>query len=224
MLALLSTPAIIKLSIIFVGKIVALTMNYARMAATSPRARKKRLQRESEVSKELRWVKAFIARGGDHHEARAAYQRHRQQVKEVLSAAWRQQQEAKRLRALAKQRAKQSGKNGVVIITKSGPVRQRPAAMPKGRPHYRPGMSSDEFCSCWEWLTLRYEVLRVHGPKCMLCGAWGNHVDHIKPRSKHPELELVLENLQILCEQCNVGKSNLYEDDWRSRGLSPGPA
>ncbi|WP_106598587.1 HNH endonuclease [Dyadobacter jiangsuensis] len=41
------------------------------------------------------------------------------------------------------------------------------------------------------------------------------HVDHIKPRSKFPRLELDINNLQILCQYCNIGKSNLYEDDWR---------
>jgi len=41
------------------------------------------------------------------------------------------------------------------------------------------------------------------------------HIDHIKPRSKYPELTFVFENLQVLCEDCNVGKSNLDETDWR---------
>ncbi|RYZ77711.1 MAG: hypothetical protein EOP05_00795 [Proteobacteria bacterium] len=42
------------------------------------------------------------------------------------------------------------------------------------------------------------------------------HVDHIKPRSKYPHLELEFSNLQVLCRQCNFGKSNKYEDDFRS--------
>lgn len=54
----------------------------------------------------------------------------------------------------------------------------------------------------------------------MCCGANPSdgvkmHVDHIKPRSKFPELALVLDNLQILCEDCNLGKSNKDETDWR---------
>ena len=32
------------------------------------------------------------------------------------------------------------------------------------------------------------------------------HVDHIKPRSKFPELELSLDNTQVLCADCNLGK------------------
>jgi hypothetical protein len=46
------------------------------------------------------------------------------------------------------------------------------------------------------------------------------HVDHIKPRSKYPDLELSRQNLQVLCEDCNLGKSNKYEDDWRNSDTS----
>lgn len=41
------------------------------------------------------------------------------------------------------------------------------------------------------------------------------HVDHIKPRAKFPELALVLDNLQVLCRDCNLGKRHLDETDWR---------
>lgn len=41
------------------------------------------------------------------------------------------------------------------------------------------------------------------------------HVDHIKPRSKYPELELEFTNLQILCADCNLGKRNHDSIDWR---------
>ncbi|WP_207819329.1 HNH endonuclease signature motif containing protein [Parashewanella curva] len=37
------------------------------------------------------------------------------------------------------------------------------------------------------------------------------HVGHIKPRSRYPELALELSNLQILCSECNIGKSNRSE-------------
>ena len=42
------------------------------------------------------------------------------------------------------------------------------------------------------------------------------HVDHIKPRSKYHELELDFNNLQILCEDCNLGKLNINEEDFRN--------
>lgn len=71
-----------------------------------------------------------------------------------------------------------------------------------------------------EWRALRYQVLKKFGARCQCCGATAKdgrqiHVDHIKPRSKHPELELDITNLQVLCEDCNLGKLHLDETDWR---------
>jgi len=72
-----------------------------------------------------------------------------------------------------------------------------------------------------EWKELRYKILVMHGGKCMACGMSAKdgvkiHVDHIKPRSKWPELELEPSNLQILCEPCNIGKLNYDSTDWRN--------
>lgn len=81
-----------------------------------------------------------------------------------------------------------------------------------------------EFYASKEWLSLRVRVLEKYDCKCMMCGrspkAHGIviHVDHIKPRSKYPELSLSFENLQLLCEDCNLGKSNKYQTDWRPDG------
>lgn len=79
------------------------------------------------------------------------------------------------------------------------------------------------FYLCREWRELRYRMFREWSWKCMSCGRTPPevkiHVDHIKPRSKYPDLELSIENLQLLCEDCNMGKSNLYEDDLRSQGV-----
>lgn len=59
---------------------------------------------------------------------------------------------------------------------------------------------------------MRAQVLMRDGSMCNLCGRMPKdgvllNIDHIKPWSKGGET--VLENLQILCNQCNVGKSNL---------------
>ena len=59
---------------------------------------------------------------------------------------------------------------------------------------------------------LRAQVLMRDSAKCRLCGAAPAdgarlHVDHIKPWSKGGET--IIENLQILCETCNVGKGSL---------------
>jgi 5-methylcytosine-specific restriction endonuclease McrA len=68
-----------------------------------------------------------------------------------------------------------------------------------------------------EWRELRYKVIKKQGRKCGACRATEGtmHVDHIKPRSKYPHLELEESNLQILCENCNMGKGNKDEIDWR---------
>lgn len=76
-----------------------------------------------------------------------------------------------------------------------------------------------------EWRTVRYVALRASRGVCELCGTTpvkGSplHVDHIKPRSKYPELELDPTNLQVLCKDCNLGKSNTDEIDWRRPQIS----
>lgn len=78
-----------------------------------------------------------------------------------------------------------------------------------------------KFYSSDEWRRLRYRVIVKYGSKCHACGRSPKehgvviHVDHIKPRSKFPQLELCFENLQILCEDCNLGKLNKDQTDWR---------
>ena len=70
-----------------------------------------------------------------------------------------------------------------------------------------------------EWRELRYEALKLHGRRCLCCGQKAPdvviHVDHIKPRSIRPDLELDINNLQTLCEDCNLGKSNHDSIDYR---------
>jgi hypothetical protein len=59
---------------------------------------------------------------------------------------------------------------------------------------------------------LRALVLMRDGARCRLCGAVPSdgirlHVDHVKPWTKGGET--VLENLQVLCNVCNIGKSDV---------------
>ena len=70
-----------------------------------------------------------------------------------------------------------------------------------------------------EWIDLRRAVLRHYGPACMKCGsASAPSVDHIKPRSLFPELELEFDNTQVLCRSCNSSKGNRHEHDYREAG------
>ena len=59
---------------------------------------------------------------------------------------------------------------------------------------------------------LRALVLMRDQARCCLCGASPGtgailHVDHVKPWSKGGET--TLENLQILCDRCNIGKGDV---------------
>ena len=81
-------------------------------------------------------------------------------------------------------------------------------------------LAGKNFYTSPEWLTLRYRVLELYGATCQCCGATREdgvkiHVDHIKPRSLYPALQLDFRNMQVLCEPCNIGKSNQDETDWR---------
>jgi len=77
---------------------------------------------------------------------------------------------------------------------------------------------NDPFFSSDDWQKLRKAVLKCYGPICMKCGTKSKvmHVDHIKPRSKYPELKFDFTNLQVLCCDCNVEKSNIDETDYRN--------
>ena len=82
------------------------------------------------------------------------------------------------------------------------------------------GWPRDPFLASRAWLDVRYQALKLHGAVCQCCGASRAdgariHVDHIKPRSLHPELALSVDNLQVLCGNCNLGKGNRDETDWR---------
>ncbi len=71
-----------------------------------------------------------------------------------------------------------------------------------------------------EWRKLRYDTLIKFGRKCMVCFRTNieMHVDHIKPISKFPEFALDIQNLQVLCMDCNLGKGNSDSIDWRPNG------
>lgn len=82
-------------------------------------------------------------------------------------------------------------------------------------------VSSDEFLKSYEWRKVRMMAITKYGSRCQCCGATPNdgiriNVDHIKPRRKYPHLALDLDNLQILCEECNHGKGNWDMTDWRN--------
>ena len=80
--------------------------------------------------------------------------------------------------------------------------------------------SSESFYKSEQWKAVRFQALKRSNGCCVLCGRSNRehgvvlHVDHIKPRSKYPALALDLFNLQVLCDACNIGRSNTDETDW----------
>jgi 5-methylcytosine-specific restriction endonuclease McrA len=81
-------------------------------------------------------------------------------------------------------------------------------------------VTTTAFLDTYEWRKVRMQALKLYGPKCMCCGstpATGAvmNVDHIKPRKLFPSLALDVKNLQILCHECNHGKGNWDQTDWR---------
>jgi hypothetical protein len=86
--------------------------------------------------------------------------------------------------------------------------------------HSKIDPASDAFLSSFEWKATRMMALKKYGPVCQCCGASPAtgavmHVDHIKPRKIFPNLALDVDNLQVLCGDCNAGKGNWDMTDWR---------
>jgi 5-methylcytosine-specific restriction endonuclease McrA len=90
----------------------------------------------------------------------------------------------------------------------------------QANPVFKGDVTSSEFLKSYEWRKLRMQALKKYGPVCMCCGATPStgaviNVDHIKPRKLFPDLALDINNLQILCHECNHGKGNWDQTDWR---------
>jgi HNH endonuclease len=83
----------------------------------------------------------------------------------------------------------------------------------------------DSFYRSKEWLSIRYDILRTNKARCCACGRTPQkdkisvHVDHIVPRFVRPDRSLDRTNLQILCGDCNIGKSCNFSDDWTNDHL-----
>jgi 5-methylcytosine-specific restriction endonuclease McrA len=85
----------------------------------------------------------------------------------------------------------------------------------------------EAFYKSWDWRTLRMKVIKKYGRRCMCCGSTPGDldtsgapvrivVDHIKPLAKFWQLRLVPSNLQIMCDECNMGKGAWDETDHRT--------
>lgn len=70
-----------------------------------------------------------------------------------------------------------------------------------------------------EWIEIRKVVLEKFGRRCMRCGVNPPiiHVDHVLPRRIFPDLSLCVDNLQVLCPDCNKLKLNQHGPEWDFR-------
>lgn len=109
----------------------------------------------------------------------------------------------------------------------SSPKKAKPARQKKAK-SFVPVTEKEKFYKSWEWRSLRMDALKKYGAACQCCGATrddvamdGNRVkicvDHIKPISKHWDMRLDPDNLQVLCDECNQGKGSWDTTDWRDR-------
>lgn len=80
----------------------------------------------------------------------------------------------------------------------------------------------NNFLHSGEWRNLKYKFRKMHDNKCMCCGQKPSQftsiftcVDHIKCRKQYPNLALDITNLQILCNECNHGKGNTDDTNFK---------
>lgn len=84
-------------------------------------------------------------------------------------------------------------------------------------PNWKNGATSiaDKFYNSKEWKTVRTEAFIRDNYTCVDCGQVGHQLEanHIKPRSRFPELALVLDNIETLCKKCHDSKKwQVYRD------------
>src|SRR5690242_3352423 len=127
-----------------------------------------------------------------------------------------------------RQAAAEAPKRPKVKRVRNTPARLKaPVTLHAGQKTSPSVATKEEFYKSWEWRTLRMEVLKEQGRSCKCCGSEpgmtdiaGNPVrivvDHIKPISKFWHLRLDKSNLQILCDECNQGKGNWDQTDFRA--------
>jgi hypothetical protein len=117
------------------------------------------------------------------------------------------------LRAIEKIQSKAAA-DAKIVEPPPEPIKIEPAAPKKRKSR------ANRVCSTPQWKELRREALLFYGAKCHKCGSTAElHVDHIKPKKKHPELAYTLSNLQILCRSCNFEKGYRHETDYRPSHL-----
>lgn len=74
--------------------------------------------------------------------------------------------------------------------------------------------------STTQWRKLREIVIRRDAGICQRCGQEGSHVDHVVPRKLGGDDSL--QNLQLLCRNCNLQKGARFFDTPKTPMTPPG--
>lgn len=74
--------------------------------------------------------------------------------------------------------------------------------------------------STTQWRKLREIVIRRDAGICQRCGQEGSHVDHVVPRALGGDDSL--NNLQLLCRNCNLKKGARFFDEHKTPMTPPG--
>jgi 5-methylcytosine-specific restriction endonuclease McrA len=149
-------------------------------------------------------------------------QRKQQQQDYIKSKSKRSKSKAKKLRK------KQLKEEAVCSAVKPHQKKIKEIRNISLEPYSHPDLGKREYSKFFEstpWRQLRYLALKNTEGSCQCCGAKASdgvqiHVDHIFPRSRYPHLELSLDNIQVLCSDCNIGKGDWGTDDWRTHWKS----
>lgn len=67
----------------------------------------------------------------------------------------------------------------------------------------------------YKWRQLQQKILKRDNYKCSVCGGVARSVDHIKPRSKYPELMWNEDNLVAMCVSHNSSKGSREVEAYR---------
>lgn len=81
------------------------------------------------------------------------------------------------------------------------------------------------FYASAEWLKLSYETKVAYGRRCQMCGAKPEDgarivTDHIRPVKYFWHLRLTPSNLQVACDDCNLGKGSADTNDYRPEPIA----
>lgn len=95
----------------------------------------------------------------------------------------------------------------------------QPAVSPKKISNRPSEAEIKDFYNSWDWKKLSYQTKLDRGRKCECCGATAPKIrivtDHVKPLRHFWHLRLDPKNLQVLCDDCNMGKGSHDRTDWR---------